>query len=172
MSRFQAATSISPLPLALLLRRRPTSLNMSFKFATTDRSRGEKKEESTPLIQYILVRRDLITVHKWSMGSLMAQAVHAGVAAVWASQQSESTIRYCEHVNAANDGQERPQMHTIVLEAKGEEDIIEVGQKLKQDEIGFQMWKEQPENTITALASFPSSKSEVQQYFKPFKLFR
>lgn len=114
-------------------------------------------------MQYVVVRRDLLAT--WPTGSVIAQAVHASVAAVWASRGSELTRQYCGE-------QEPAQMHTVVLEAKNEAGLLKLADRLRDNEVEFVLWKEQPEDFVTALAAWPYPRAQVKKHFSKFKLFK
>lgn len=133
-------------------------------------SAAQQVEE--PLVQYVVVRRDLM--NEWPTGSVIAQAVHASVAAVWKTKSSDNTRAYCEQRGneAPEPGQVSDQMHTVVLEAKNEPSLLKLADKLKEAEIEFILWKEQPEHIHTALATQPYKRSEIKKYFSKFRLFK
>lgn len=130
-----------------------------------------------PKGQYVVVRRDLMDT--WPTGSVIAQAVHASVAAVWENRSESVTSAYCaqdgnRHALQApdGDGTASTQMHTVVLEAKNEAAVLKLAEKLTDNDIKFVMWREQPENFVTALAAKPYPRSEVKKLFSKFKLFK
>lgn len=139
-----------------------------------DSTSGTGSTAEDPLVQYILVRRDLLDT--WPTGSVMAQAVHASVAAVWQSQKTANTQSYCEQPGNADehstDSPSLPQMHTVILEAKNDTALIRLADNLKQSGLPYVLWREQPENIVTALASHPSPRSAVKKYFSKFRLFK
>ena len=49
-------------------------------------------------------------------------------------------------------------MHKVVLEARGEEDLLKVSDKLKEAGVDHKLWIEQPENFPTCLAVKPYHK--------------
>lgn len=121
------------------------------------------------LVQYVVVRRDLL--EQWPTGSVIAQGVHASVSAVWTFREDDVTKEYCRQdvhqpVSAAS------QMHTVVLEAKNEDAVLKLAEKLEQNGIQHVVWKEQPENFVTALAAKPYPRSVVKPYFNKFRLFK
>lgn len=130
-----------------------------------------------PTVQYVVVRRDLMDI--WPTGSVIAQAVHASVAAVWESRLDSTTVAYCSQSgngDVVQDVQQQQgsstQMHTVVLEAKNEAAILKLSDKLRDNDIKFVMWREQPENFVTALAARPYPRSEVKKLFNKYKLFK
>lgn len=58
----------------------------------------------------------------------------------------------------------------VVLEVKGEQQLENLSNRLKENNIGYKLWVEQPENFVTCLATVPCSKAKVQQHFKKFQL--
>jgi Peptidyl-tRNA hydrolase PTH2 len=47
-----------------------------------------------PIVQYIIIRKDLWTAEKWPLGALAAQACHASSAAIWESKDDPDTQAY------------------------------------------------------------------------------
>ncbi|KAL6549698.1 hypothetical protein OROMI_020186 [Orobanche minor] len=68
--------------------------------AAADTARIDQVTESSAadtLIQYVVVRRDLIDT--WPLGSLVTQGCHASVAAIWENKYDQDTLRYCSSSN-------------------------------------------------------------------------
>lgn len=126
--------------------------------------------QDDPTVQYIVVRRDLMST--WPTGSLMAQAVHASVAAIWESRNDTATSAYCSLPGNGDDTASNPQMHTVVLEAPNESSIHKLATKLTEADIKYVMWREQPEDYVTALAAKPYPRSEIKKHFSKFRLFK
>ncbi|KAI0563792.1 Peptidyl-tRNA hydrolase PTH2 [Gracilaria domingensis] len=128
-------------------------------------------QPSDPLVQYVVVRRDLL--EQWPVGSVIAQGVHASVAAIWQSRLTSPTTQYCsprqpsEDPNASNTD-----MRTVVLAAKSEQAVLNLAQRLEEKGVGFALWKEQPEDFVTALAAYPGLRSNLKPHFAKFKLFK
>ena len=55
--------------------------------------------DSDPLLQYVVLRRDLWTELSWPLGSVVAQGCHAATAALWLSREEASTLEYCSPEN-------------------------------------------------------------------------
>ncbi|KAF6005019.1 peptidyl-tRNA hydrolase domain-containing protein 1 [Cyanidiococcus yangmingshanensis] len=129
--------------------------------------RVKMNSDDDPLVQYIVVRRDLLhEPYNWPVGALIAQGVHAAVAAVWRFRDRNPLVqRYCEQ----EDG---TQMRTLVLEAPNEATLQEVAQKLTQAQIEHVTWIEQPEALCTALATAPGPRSRLRTCFPKLRLFR
>ncbi len=52
-----------------------------------------------PLLQYVVLRRDLWKELDWPLGSVVAQGCHAATAALWGSRESATTQEYCAPEN-------------------------------------------------------------------------
>lgn len=52
-----------------------------------------RAENSDILVQYVVLRRDLI--EKWPLGSIVTQGCHASVAAIWMYKEDPHTLQYC-----------------------------------------------------------------------------
>ncbi|KAI3929200.1 hypothetical protein MKX01_006436 [Papaver californicum] len=121
----------------------------------------EKKQNSDVVVQYVVLRRDLID--SWPLGSVVTQGCHASVAAIWSHKDDTHTIVYCSPDNIDS-------MHKVTLEVKGETQIQNLSQKLTTNGIAHKLWIEQPENFPTCLATKPYPKSIVSSFFKNLKL--
>lgn len=137
---------------------------MSSTDATTAPAGSPSAPAIDAVVQYVVVRRDLVDELSWPTGSVIAQAVHASVAAVWESRYDAVTGGYCAESGGA--------MHTVVLEAKNEAAITRLAERLHDGGIEHVMWREQPENIVTALAAKPYPRSVVKPMFNKFKLFK
>ena len=58
------------------------------------------------------------------------------------------------------------------LQAKNEEALRSLAEKLQENGVDHKLWIEQPENIPTCVATKPYPKAEIQTYFKKFKLFK
>lgn len=120
------------------------------------------------LVQYVVVRADLAAPpHEWPAGALMAQAVHAALAAAVAYASHPTTAAYTAQTGgayrpgaltaaaatAAGQPADAPQMHTVVLSAKSETVLENLAAKLAAVPLDFVLWREQPEGVATALAT-------------------
>lgn len=115
------------------------------------------------IVQYVVVRSDLVKAKAWPLGALIAQACHASSAAIHLFYQHPDTQAYLGDLD---------NMHKVVLEAKDEDTLKALGEKLTEAGIDHKMWVEQPENYPTCLAARPYPKAEVQDLFKGLKLYR
>lgn len=123
-----------------------------------------------PAVQYVVVRRDLLET--WPVGSVIAQAIHASVSAIWESRDDSVTHSYCTQDGNNSMNGFSPQMHTVVLETKGEDALLKLADRLTTQDIKYVLWREQPENYVTALAAKPYPRSEVKKHFAKFRLFK
>ena len=62
---------------------------------------------ATRLVQYVIIRRDLIDTLNWPNGAIIAQACHACTAAIHLFYSEEDTKNYLQDLE---------KMHKIVLE--------------------------------------------------------
>lgn len=115
------------------------------------------------LVQYVVVRKDLITELQWPFGAVIAQACHAATAVTHLFRNDEHTQKYLEDLD---------NMHKVVLAAKGADELNSLKDKLAENGVKHKLWIEQPENIPTCLVCKPYPKSEVQSYFKKFQLFK
>jgi peptidyl-tRNA hydrolase len=115
------------------------------------------------IVQYVVVRGDLVSSLQWPLGALVAQACHAATAVLHVHYGDETTQKYFADLD---------NMHKIVLEIKDEAALRQLAAKLTENSVAHKMWIEQPENYPTCLAVKPYEKGEVQKYFKKFKLYK
>ncbi|CAG9865056.1 unnamed protein product [Phyllotreta striolata] len=118
---------------------------------------------SSNIVQYVVVRGDLLKQLEWPVGALIAQACHAVTAAIHLFYQDEITQEYLKDTD---------NMHKVVLEAPDEKALVSLKDKLEENGIKYKLWIEQPENIPTCLVCKPYIKDDVQKYFKKFKLFK
>ena len=121
------------------------------------------KTTDDELYQFIVLRKDLGRALRWPLGALAAQCAHAAVSAVWTYADREDTREYCSKENMAN-------MRKVVLEIKNESQLTALSEKLKGDGIEHALWREQPEDVVTCLATRPYRRSVVGGYFKKCNL--
>jgi peptidyl-tRNA hydrolase len=122
-----------------------------------DNSSSAAKAE--PIVQYIAIRNDL----KWPKGALIAQGCHASTAAIHLNYADPETARYLSELDT---------MHKIVVGVADEAELRRLSDELAANGVKFKLWLEQPENTPTSLALKPYSKSLVERFLKPYKLFK
>lgn len=115
------------------------------------------------MVQYIVVRGDLVSHLGWPTGALIAQACHACTAV--------THLFYGDcHVQAYLSDLDN--MRKVVLEAENEKSLQDLAAKLEQNGVLHKLWIEQPENIPTCIAVKPHPKEDIQKYFKKFKLFK
>lgn len=123
---------------------------------------SDRKVENTlvndPILQYIVVRGDL----NWPVGSLMANASHASVAAIFQNLDADQTQKYLSDLE---------RMHKVVLKADNIESLERIEMKLKNAHVKYHKWIERPEMIPSALATAPYNKSFLKNHFKSLKLF-
>eukprot|EP00919_Chromeraceae_sp_WS-2016_P028931 GHVR01068621.1.p1 GENE.GHVR01068621.1~~GHVR01068621.1.p1 ORF type:complete len:129 (+),score=23.32 GHVR01068621.1:52-438(+) len=123
-------------------------------------------EECTPndvIMQYIIIRKDLIKNLKWSLGSVVTQGAHAAVAAVSQSISTHETVMYLKDIQ---------RMHKVTLQTESESGLKSVSATLSRGGVGHYSWVEQPEGITTAIATDPALKSRVSPYLGHLKLLR
>ncbi|CAG0918410.1 unnamed protein product [Notodromas monacha] len=115
------------------------------------------------LVQYVIVRGDLVSALKWPWGAVIAQACHAVTAVNTLFSEDDETKKYLEDMD---------RMHKVVLEVKDEKSLTDLAEKLSENHVKHKLWIEQPENIPTSIATRPYFKDEVQAHFKKLKLFK
>lgn len=58
---------------------------------------GAKMENSDVIVQYVVLRRDLIDT--WPLGSVVTQGCHASVCVIWSHKDDPHTLEYCSSQN-------------------------------------------------------------------------
>ena len=61
-------------------------------------------------------------------------------------------------------------MHKVVLEVKDDSELLDVSTILETNHIDHYLWKEQPENVVTALATKPYVKSAYGTLLRHLRL--
>lgn len=115
------------------------------------------------LVQYVAVRKDLLTALKWPVGAVITQACHATAAVLHIFQNDPNTVEYMADLD---------RMHKVVLEVATVDELLALADSLATDNIDYKLWIEQPEDVATCLATKPYKKDQVQKYFKKFKIFK
>lgn len=117
-----------------------------------------------PIVQYIILRRDLKKMKNYNDGAIIAQACHASTAILYKTIDDEITKLYLNDLD---------RMHKIILNLDGgENELNELSQVLKTNSIEHYCWIEQPENIPTAIAVKPYHKKDVEEFFSKYKLYR
>ncbi|KAK3887265.1 hypothetical protein Pcinc_008620 [Petrolisthes cinctipes] len=115
------------------------------------------------LVQYVVVRTDLLTSLSWPVGAVIAQACHATTAVTHLYHQDDNTQRYLADLD---------NMHKVVLGVESETKLCNLSQKLKEASVDHKLWIEQPEDFPTCLVTKPYPKEEISRHFKKLKLFK
>lgn len=131
--------------------------------ASHDADQAEETEEDDPLVQFVIVRRDLMKDLAWPTGSVMAQACHACLAVTWENRDDNDVKAYLANLDS---------MHKVVKEVKGEPQLQTLAQKLRAANLVFRIWTEQPEDIATAIALKPYPKSIASTILKKYNLFK
>lgn len=118
---------------------------------------------SNSIVQYVIVRSDLLKELGWSTGALIAQACHAVTAVTHLFYEDDDTRQYLKDID---------NMHKVVLEANNEDSLVQLKDQLVEAQIKHKLWIEQPENIPTCLVVKPYPKEAVQKYFKKLTLFK
>ena len=63
-------------------------------------------------------------------------------------------------------------MHKVILEAKDDTELVDISSTLKSNSIDHVLWREQPENVITALATKPCVKSSFGTVLRHLRLLK
>ncbi|XP_049445954.1 putative peptidyl-tRNA hydrolase PTRHD1 [Epinephelus fuscoguttatus] len=115
------------------------------------------------LVQYVIVRSDLVHKLSWPLGAVITQACHAATAAIHLHYGDPDTQRYLAELDS---------MHKVVLGAPDEAALSGLSETLTQAGVAHKLWIEQPENIPTCLALKPCPKETVQPLLRKFKLFK
>ena len=129
---------------------------------TTSATNGDVNDEDV-LTQYIILRRDLWREKAWPLGSIAAQVAHASVAALETFKTNEDSIKYVAKEKLSS-------MTKVVLEVKGEAQLMTLSEKLTENNIDYYAWREQPEDYVTCVALRPYRKEEVRELLKKCNL--
>jgi len=139
--------------------------------STADADAEPPKKKPTPIVQYIILRRDL----EWPAGAMAAQAAHASVAAI-----SQALTAKHEPTAAYISAENLPHMTKYVYGVDSLEELEKVRDLWKEkippmencdDDESFYWWVEQPENIPAAFASWPIERTnKVSKVVKNMKL--
>lgn len=73
--------------------------NVDAKNLNPSASVSESNFLATSVAQYVVIRKDLLDSLNWPLGSVITQACHAAVAAVWLHKDHSDTLMYCENLD-------------------------------------------------------------------------
>lgn len=138
-----------------------TSLDSGAADASADTSHDGTPDRT--LVQFVVVRRDLLKTLEWPVGSVIAQACHACTAVTWTCRDDADVQAYLTNLGG---------MHKVVKECKGEDQLRGLADKLTDEGLQFHMWVEQPENIPTAVALKPYPRVVVASLLKKYQLFK
>ncbi|KAG8011463.1 putative peptidyl-tRNA hydrolase PTRHD1 [Nibea albiflora] len=113
------------------------------------------------LVQYVVVRSDLVHKLSWPLGAVITQACHAATAAIHLHYADADTQRYLVRAGLHAQGG-----------ARDEAALSGLSDTLTQAGVAHKLWIEQPENIPTCLALKPCPKETVQPLLRKFKLFK
>ncbi|KAM7536799.1 hypothetical protein Aperf_G00000084396 [Anoplocephala perfoliata] len=119
------------------------------------------KMTSRTLVQYIIIRSDLRSSLSWPLGAVIAQACHASTAALQKFADHDETKAYVADLE---------NMTKIVLGIKDEVKLALLTERLENEKIDFVLWREKPENILTAVALRPYPKKAVKHLFSDYSL--
>ncbi|CAG2169963.1 unnamed protein product [Oppiella nova] len=112
------------------------------------------------LVQYIVVRGDL----KWPTGALIGNACHASVAAIAKHMSTDPETQ--EYVSQLDS------MTKVVLKADSADVLQDVCHRLDQNNVEYYLWREQPEDIITCVATTPRPRDLLKPLLSHLKLFK
>ena len=79
---------------------RVLSMNQGPAGNAAEEDGSSRKAGDDAIAQYVVIRKDLVDSLKWPLGSVLAQACHAAVAAVWIFRDHPDTIQYCDKLDS------------------------------------------------------------------------
>ena len=129
----------------------------------TSATTTKEEDNNEVLTQYIILRRDLWREKAWPLGAIAAQVAHASVAALETFKTNEDSIKYVAKERLSS-------MTKVVLEVKGEAQLMTLSEKLTENNIDYYAWREQPEDYVTCVALRPYRKEEVKELLKKCNL--
>ena len=94
---------------------------------------------------------------------ILGQGCHASVAAIYKYLNEPETAEYLANLD---------RMTKLVLKAESEEQILKTSELLAVNEIKHYLWREQPENYVTSLATAPYDRNILRPLLQDYKLFR
>ena len=77
-----------------------------------DKEDSVKAENSDVLVQYVVLRRDLIDT--WPLGSVVTQGCHASVFAIWSNKDDPHTLQYCSPQNIDSMHKVNPSFSSLI----------------------------------------------------------
>lgn len=136
---------------------------------SADDNNDNKPSNKKPIVQYIVVRRDLAQEpYNWPPGAIAAQVAHVSVAAIAQGLETQDvdTAFYISESNL-------PHMTKYVYGVNSLTELEQI-RNIWQDKIdsnNYYWWIEQPENIPTAFATWPIERTnKVSKIIKQMKL--
>jgi peptidyl-tRNA hydrolase len=123
----------------------------------------EQQPQQDPIVQWVVLRRDLWTDIGWPLGPVIAQACHASSAAMALHLDDADTREYLAAANLDH-------MHKVVLEVRSEAQLRTLSERLAAAGVLHKLWVEQPEDYATCLATKPYRRSQVGTHFRKLQL--
>ncbi|VIO87109.1 Uncharacterized protein BM_BM7201 [Brugia malayi] len=111
-------------------------------------------------IMYLVMRSDLITDLKWSIGAVVAQAAHAATACVWTFREDNEVMEYMKDIS---------HLRKVTLKVSNESELRNVEKRLQDSNVDYYLWTE--DSMAVCIALKPQFRSSVEQHVKHLKLF-
>ncbi|KAM3725599.1 putative peptidyl-tRNA hydrolase [Dirofilaria immitis] len=111
-------------------------------------------------IMYLIMRSDLITDLKWSVGAVAAQAAHAATACIWTFREDSEVMEYMKDIS---------HLRKVTLKVLNESELRNLEKKLQDCNVDYYLWTE--DRMAVCIALKPQFKSFIEQYVKHLKLF-
>ncbi|XP_059610756.1 putative peptidyl-tRNA hydrolase PTRHD1 [Phlebotomus argentipes] len=116
---------------------------------------------SQNLVQYIIVRKDVLKEH--GLHFIMGEACLVCSAVHFACQEDPATQEYFKDVD---------NMHKVVLGVDNESQLLKLANDLKEKDFSFELRTNPEKNIPTCLAIKVYEKGEIAHMVKKFKLLR
>ncbi|CAI5536578.1 unnamed protein product, partial [Closterium sp. Naga37s-1] len=117
---------------------------------------GVAGEEEDPLVQHVVIRRDLMEALQWPLGSVITQGCHATVAVLWQHRHHPNVLKYCGQLDS---------MRKVTLEVKGETQLLNLSKKLQEAGITHRAMACSPPRSTAFL------KGAISVYPRPTRVF-
>ncbi|VDN01981.1 unnamed protein product [Thelazia callipaeda] len=111
-------------------------------------------------IMYLILRSDLITDLKWSLGAVATQAAHAATACIWTFREDNEVVEYMKDIS---------HLRKVTLKVSNENELRSIEKKLQDSNLDYYLWTE--DNTAVCIALKPQFKSFIEHHVKHLKLF-
>ncbi|CAG0884139.1 unnamed protein product [Cyprideis torosa] len=115
-----------------------------------------------PLVQFVVLRKDLLTALRWPWGALVAQVMHATSAVSWKFCYDPITDHFEEHSTPED---------IRVLQIDDEESLRALSAKLTESSLHHVLWNEQPEDIPTCIATRPAERNVAEKFFQGLQEF-